>query len=412
MAITQQQMLSGQALRPGAIGGSLQRPVYQTMAQQPQYGLAGSESALTSALGGSSQALQQGQGQALNTLVLGNQLSQQQLQQGRQALAGGNFGASAQQVDQMTGQPLFQQAAQGVGAYNPAGLQAQGVLAALSGAQGQQAFDQAFTQSPVQKFLQEQGQRAVLNAATATGGLGGGEVQRELTRYGQGLAGTQLQQQIQNLAALSGQGLQAAGQQGQFLSQAGQQQGNLAAQNASLGTQASIASASNRLNAANNIANLFGQGAGLTANLAGQGAGYQMNTGQNIANLISGTGGALSSGRLQAGRDIASQIGQSTSALANLVNQQGSGLSDIAGQTGANISNLLAQAGTGDAQSQMALAQLLANISTGQGSQLSNIYQNSGNTQANLRLQQGGNIQNLIGNLAGAYGYSQGAGAQ
>ncbi len=244
---------------------SAQFPISAQPQAAQQYGLSGAEAALQQGLQGGSAALQTGQGQALNTLQQGQNFAQgqlaqggnilrqgalgglaqlqggtagamRQLQQGQAALSGG-FGGSASTVDPMTGQPLFQQAAQGVGAYSPAGLQAQGVQSALSGAQGQAAFDQALIDSPVQKFLREQGERAVINQASATGGLGGGEVLRELTEYGQGLAGTQLQQQIQNLNALSGQGLQAAGQQGQFLSQAGQQQGNLAAQNASLQTQ-------------------------------------------------------------------------------------------------------------------------------------------------------------------------------
>ena len=52
--------------------------------------------------------------------------------------------------------------------------------------------------------------------------------------------------------------------------------------------------------------------------------------------------------------------------------------------------------------------QVLANISTGQGTQLSNISQNQGNNAANSALQSGANQQQLIGNLAGAYGLYKG----
>ena len=373
---------------------------------QPQYGLAGAEQALNAGMLGGSAALQTGLGQATGTLGRGQQFAQSQLAQGRQAL-GGNFSASAQRVDPMTGQPMFQQAAQGVGAYSPAGLQAQGMQSALSGAQGQQAFDNAFINSPVQQFLREQGQQSVVNQATALGGLGGGEVQKELTRFGQGLAGTQLQQQIQNLNALSGQGLQAAGQQGQFLSQAGQQQGNLAGMNAQLGTQANIASASNRLNAANNMANLFGQGANITQALTGQQAGYQIGAGQNIGNLISGTGTNIANARNQAGRDLASQIGQSTSALSRLANQQGSGLSDIIGAGGSTLANLLSNAGNLEAGQQTQLASILSNLATGQGSQLGNIALSQGNAAAQGYLNKGDAIGNIMGNLAGAAGAYQ-----
>jgi hypothetical protein len=51
---------------------------------------------------------------------------------------------------------------------------------------------------------------------------------------------------------------------------------------------------------------------------------------------------------------------------------------------------------------------MLANISTGQGSQISNIALGAGTAQSNAALQAGANQQQLIGNLAGAYGYYQG----
>lgn len=363
---------------------------------QPQFGLAGSEQALQAGLGAGVSALEQAQQGALGTLGAGQNIAQQQLQQGVNAL-GGNFSAAASQVDPNTGQPLFQQAAQGVGAFSPAGLQAQNLQSALSGAQGQEAFNQALLNSPVQQFLREQGEQSLINQAAATGGLGGGEVQRELARFGQGLAGTQLQQQIANLQALSGQGLQAAGQQGQFLSQAGQQQGNLAAQNAQLGTQANLASAANRLGAARSQAGLFGQGAGITSALAGQGAGIQSGLGQQAANLFAGTGGQLSQGRLQTGRDLASQIGGTTSALAQLQNQQGSGLSDIIGQGGSNLANLLSGAGQLTAGQQTQLAQLLANIATQSGSNIAGAQQQIGQAQAGGELGRSGAFGNLVG---------------
>lgn len=425
---------SGGITQPQTIGAQ-EGPV----SAQPQFGLAGSEQALMAGQGAGISALEQGQAGALNTLGLGQQLSQQQLGQGRDLLLGGaqagvgqvqqglggalgqlglgqqalggNFGASAVNVDPNTGQPLFQQAAAGVGAFSPAGLQAQGLQSALSGAQGQEAFNQALINSPVQQFLREQGEQSRINQAAATGGLGGGEVQKELARFGQGLAGTQLQQQIQNLGALSGQGLQAAGQQGQFLSQAGQQQGNLASQNAQLGTQANLASAANRLQqagqqanlfgqgaqafqragetganilgqATGQAANLFGQGAGLTGQFAGQGAGIQSGLGQQAANIFTGTGQNLAQGRTQAGRDLAGQIGQSTSALANLQQQQSSGVSDILGQGGSNIANLLSGAGQLTAQQQTQLAQLLSNLAVGEGSQIAGAQQGIGQAQA------------------------------
>lgn len=393
------------------------RMIQTQQSLQPQFGLAGSEQALQAGLGAGISALEQGQQGALSSLGAGrdlllgganagvSQIQQAlggalgQLGQGQQALSD-NFGASAVTVDPNTGQPLFQQAAQGVGAFSPAGLQAQGLQSALSGAQGQEAFNQALLNSPIQKFLQEQGQQAVINQAAATGGLGGGAVQQELQRVGQGIAGQQLQQQIQNLQALSGQGLQAAGQQGQFLSQAGQQQGNLAGMNAQLGTQVNLANARNALQAAGQRAQLFGQGAqalqnaglqganllgqatGQAANLFGQGANIQSGLGQQAAGLFAGTGQNIAQGRTQAGRDLASQIGGTTSQLSQLANQQGSGLADLIGQGGSNLANLLSGAGQLTGANQQQLAQLLANLAVGEGSQIAGAQQGIGEAKA------------------------------
>lgn len=474
-AIAQQ---GGQQLPPGAqtLGaqtGQIEPNFQQMQFQQnvPQTGLIGAEQALQGGLQGALGAQQQGTNQALNTLLFGNQLAGQQLGQGQQALTaggqaaqgqlqqgvntlgaggqaaqsqiqqginalGGNFNAQAVNVDPNTGQPLFQQAAQGVGAFSPAGLQAQNLQSALSGAQGQAAFDQALINNPQQALLNRRGQEALANQAAASGGLGSGQFQTELQQLGQAQAGQQLQNQIANLAGLSQQGLQAAGQQGQFLSQAGQQQGNLASQNAQLGTNVNLQNAGRQLQAAGQQANLFGQGAGLSqqaagqqaqlfgqgaglqqqlggqqaqlfgqgaglsAGLAGQGAGFQQQGGINQANLLSGTAGQVAQGRTQAGRDIAGQVGASSSALANLANQQGTGLSDILGQGSANQANLLSNFGQLSAQQQQQLMSQLANLSIGQGTQLASGAGQIGQAQAGGLLGSAGAQQDTALQLA------------
>lgn len=357
------------------LGGNIQpqtQQVQQTQQAGPQqqFGLSGFENAVTQGFGGAAGAINAGAANAVNTL-------------------GGSFGASAAQVDPLTGQPLFQEAAQGVNQFTGAGVQAQQQQAALSGALGPEAQQQAmsaFNASPGQAFLREQGELGIINQATALGGLGGGNVKKELLRFGTGLAQQDFANQFARLGQLSGQGLQAAGQAGQFLSQAGQQQGNLAATNAQLGTQANLASAANRLSA------------------AGQQAGFQNQQGVNIGNLFQSTGSQIGQGRLQAGRDIAGQIGGATSALSNLQNQQGTGLSNLLGSSASNIANLLSQSGQFTAQQQQQLAQMLANSATGGSTQLANIALGQGTNQANLALGQGQNAQNLVGNLTGAAG--------
>ena len=355
---------------PQPIAGGNIQPQTQQAGPQQQFGLSGFENALTQGFGGAAGAINAGATNAVNTL-------------------GGSFGARAQQVDPQTGQPLFQQAAQGVNQFAGAGVQAQQQQAALSGALGPEAQQQAisaFNASPGQAFLREQGELGIINQATALGGRQGGNVLRELQRQGIGLAQQDFANNFDRLGQLSNQGVQAAGQAGQFLSQAGQQQGNLASTNAQLGTQANLASAANRLSA------------------RGQQAGFQNQQGVNIGNLFQGTGSQIGQGRLQAGRDIAGQIGGATSALSNLQNQQGTGLSNLLGSSASNIANLLSQSGQFTAQQQAQLAQLLSNSATGGSSQLANIALGQGTNQANLALGQGQNAQNLVGNLTGAAG--------
>lgn len=282
----------------------------------PPIGLTGSELALQQALSGATGALAGGTAQARQDIS--------KFGQGALGALGGGIDTALSQVQQ------------GVGGFQPfqqAGQQALNLQGALSGTQGQRAFNQALIDSPAQRFLQQQGVQARLRGASATGGLGGGNIQRELTEFGQGLASTQLQNQINNLAQLSGQGLQATQGAG----------------------------------------SLLGQGAGIAATGGQAGANLLQGTGQNLANLaqsgginqanlISGTGQQLAQGRFQTG-----------SALSNLLNQQGGGAADIIGGGATNIANLLSGLGTGQAGSQEQLAQLLANLAVQQSGQTTSL---------------------------------------
>jgi hypothetical protein len=383
----------GQPLQPGVPNQQL-----PPQGPQQQFGLSGAENALFGGANAASNAFQQGAQRGVGTLLAGFDRSNQFLNQGQNAL-GGNFNAQASNVDPMTGQPLFNQAAQGVNQFTGAGLQAQNQAAALSGSQGQAAFDAAMLNNPNQNFLNQRGQEALINARAATGGLGSPQLQMELQQLGQAQAGQQLQQQFQNNMALSGQGLQAAGMGGQFQAQAGQQQGNLANQNASRQTQVSQGNAANQLGAARARAGLSGQGAGIAAQLASQGAGFQNQAGRDIGSLLAGTAGQVATGRLQAGRDIAGNVASTTTGLSGLQNQEGQSLSDLLGSFGNNAGNLLTGAGGAASNSQSQLAALLANLATGQGTQGSNIALQGGQTGANLANAQGANQQELISNL-------------
>lgn len=84
---------------------------------------------------------------------------------------------------------------------------------ALSGALGpeaQAAAFSAFQEDPGTEFLREQGLRLIDTGAGATGGLGGGERLRELTKFSQGLALQDLSNRFNRLGAVTGTGLTAA----------------------------------------------------------------------------------------------------------------------------------------------------------------------------------------------------------
>jgi hypothetical protein len=206
--------------------------------------------------------------------------------------------------------------------YQQGGTTAFNTQLALSGALGKDAFNQARVESPYEQFLFEQGMRGNLAGAAATGGLGGGNVQRELTRFGQGMASQGLQQQIGNLNTLSGYGMQAAGAMGDITMNTA---GNIAGQ---------------RTNQAN------AQGtAGLNR------SNIRQNTGQNIADMQYGTGQNLASGRTRAGEIQANQLenfyanqsnllsGLGTN-RANMIDRQASDLIDMGGDAALRAANL------------------------------------------------------------------------
>ena len=182
---------------------------------------------------------------------------------------------------------------------------------ALSGALGQDAFNAARQESPYEKFLFDQGMRANLAGASATGGLGGGNVQKELQRFGQGLSSQGLQQQIGNLGALSGLGFQSAGALG------------------NLATGEGAALADIGMNTAQNIA---GQ--------RGQQAGYAANVGTNIAQMQQNTGQGIANNRMSVAEMIARQQENAALQQANLLESQGLNMSNLIGTQGQNVINL------------------------------------------------------------------------
>jgi hypothetical protein len=108
-----------------------------------------------------------------------------------------------------------------------AAIQQQAALTGLGGqAEQQQAFA-AFAQSPGQQFLRDQQERALLRNASAIGGLGGGNIRSALQEQAFGRAQTDLSNQFNRLASISGTAQTAATNLGQFGQQAAGQIGQL-----------------------------------------------------------------------------------------------------------------------------------------------------------------------------------------
>ena len=260
-------------------------------------------------------ATQQGpQSQAALTQAAGNPTSGQKygLSGAEDALQRGFMGGVAGIEAGMN------QAANTLSPYTQGGGKAFDLQSALSGALGSQAQQQAFAnynESPEVAYQRQQGEKAILRNAAATGGLGGGNVQQALQRHAIGLAQQDYGNSFNRLGTLSGMG--------------------------------------------QNSANLLG--------------GLQANAGSKVADMAYGTGGQQASYRTRAGEQIANNVQNTSGALSGLINQQGQDLSNIIGQSGQQLSQLLASYGITDAQQQQSLAALLANIATGSASQVAGV---------------------------------------
>jgi hypothetical protein len=231
--------------------------------------------------------------------------------------------------------------------YQQGGTTAFNQQLALSGALGRDAFNAARQESPYEQFLFEQGMRGNLAGAAATGGLGGGNVQRELTRFGQGLASQGLQQQIGNLNALSGMGMQGS----QALS--------------GLATGRAGALGDITLNTAQNIAGQRGSMAGYQGQAGAALADIGLGTGRNIAEMQYGTGQDIASGRTRAGEIQANQLQQAALNQSRLLEGLGSFQSDLIGGQAGSLINMQNQAAEQAARNAMGLSQGVSGLQTG-----------------------------------------------
>jgi uncharacterized protein YneF (UPF0154 family) len=218
---------------------------------------------------------------------------------------------------------------------------------ALSGALGRDAFNAARQESPYEQFLFEQGMRGNLAGAAATGGLGGGNVQRELTRFGQGLASQGLQQQIGNLNQLSGMGMQGS----QALS--------------GLATGRAGALGDITLNTAGNIVGQRGAMAGYEGQAGIGRANIGQQTGRGIAEMQYGTGQDLAAGRTRVGEIQANQLQQAAANQSLLLEGLGLYQSNLIGGQANNLIDLQNQAAVNAANQATGLASGISGLQTG-----------------------------------------------
>jgi hypothetical protein len=111
-------------------------------------------------------------------------------------------------------------------------MQQQQALIGLQGPEAQQQAISGFEQSPLFQSMQQQGESAILQNASATGGLRGGNVQAALGQFRPQLLNQLIEQQYGRLGGLAAMGqASAAGQAGAGMQSAGNV-GNLLANQA------------------------------------------------------------------------------------------------------------------------------------------------------------------------------------
>lgn len=136
-------------------------------------------------------------------------------------------------------------------------LSAQQNILGLNGAEAQRAAISGIETSPYFQSTAQQGENAILQNASATGGLRGGNTQGALAQFRPQLLNQLVQQQYQNLGGITALGQNSAAQQGNAGMQSASNIGNLLSQGgaAQAGGIIGQANAQNQL-----ISNLIGIG--------------------------------------------------------------------------------------------------------------------------------------------------------
>lgn len=233
--------------------------------------------------------------------------------------------------------------------YTEAGAGAIGQEAALSGALGpeaQQAAIDSFIESPGQKYLREQQEKALLRSGAAIGGLGGGRIRSALMEQAMGIAATQQQQQLENLRSIATRGQSAAGDVAGIRIGTGTTEAGI-----QTGTAQQLAAIANSLGM--NTSQLLSLSSQEMAQLA-------QSTGLNVAQLEQAIGSARAQGLTGLGSSLAGVV---------------------AGGTG-DIAGLTERGATTELSGQQNISQILANLAVGAGTNISNLQALEGATLA------------------------------
>lgn len=310
--------------------------------------------------------------------------AQRQLELGRLA-AGTQLerGAGTARQDISTGaQTALGQVAAGteaaMGRYEPYSTAGQAAIqqeAALSGALGPEAQAEAqaaFNESPGQKYLREQQEKALLRSSAAIGGLGGGAVRTALQEQAMNIASTQQQQYLENLRSIAGRGQQVAGAEAGLL----QQQGLT--------------------------------GAGITTGASQQLAGIAQQLGLSQAELASMSGQQLSQLAERTGLSLAQlqqAVGQAQIGIQQGLGQQRAGLA-----TGfaSDVANMRMQGAGTQLAGQQNLAGNIAGLISGQGTQQAQYAQQAGAASAAGTMAGGQALPSVLSGLGSVAGWALG----
>jgi hypothetical protein len=141
-----------------------------------------------------------------------------------------------------------------------------GNLIGTGGAEAQQSALDALQSSPYFSGLVQQGENALLQNASATGGLRGGNTQAALAQFRPQMLQQAVQQQLANLSGMTEYGLGAAGNitgaSNQYSGAIGQAYGNMA--------NAFAQRAQQKAQGGSGLGGMIGQGLGLAAGLGWQ----------------------------------------------------------------------------------------------------------------------------------------------